>query len=58
MTHSAANEFVRLLHRHSRPTLGAIFCIGVADDAVRGVAVRCRRGRRAEAGEQRSDDDA
>ena len=37
--HKDANEFVRRLHRHSRPTVGAIFCVGVADDAVRGVAI-------------------
>jgi hypothetical protein len=38
--HAAANEFVRRLHRHSRPTVGAIFCCAVADDdAVRGVAI-------------------
>lgn len=39
MKHADANEFVRRLHRHNRPTLGAIFCVGVADDAVRGVAI-------------------
>lgn len=39
MKHAAANEFVRTLHRHSRPTLGAIFCVGVADESVRGVAI-------------------
>ena len=27
--HSDANAFVRRLHRHNRPTLGAIFCAGV-----------------------------
>lgn len=37
--HKEANEFVRRLHRHSRPTLGAIFCVGVADDVLRGVAI-------------------
>lgn len=37
--HADANEFVRKLHRHSRPTLGAIFCVSVADDCVRGVAI-------------------
>lgn len=37
--HADANEFVRKLHRHSRPTLGAIFCVSVADDVVRGVAI-------------------
>lgn len=39
MKHADANEFVRRLHRHSRPTLGAIFCVGVADDELRGVAI-------------------
>lgn len=38
--HAAANEFVRLHHRHHRPTPGAIFCVGVCDDsALRGVAI-------------------
>lgn len=37
--HAAANDFVRRLHRHNRPTLGAIFCVGVADDELRGVAI-------------------
>jgi hypothetical protein len=38
--HSEANEFVRKLHRHNRQTLGAIFCVGVADDSgLRGVAI-------------------
>jgi hypothetical protein len=39
MRHADANEYVRQWHRHNRPTLGAIFCVGVADDAVRGVAI-------------------
>ena len=39
MKHATANEFVRRLHRHSRPTVGAIFCVGVADDELRGVAI-------------------
>ena len=42
MKHSDANEFVRRLHRHSRPTLGAIFCVGVADEDVCGVAIAGR----------------
>jgi hypothetical protein len=42
MKHADANEFVRLMHRHNRPTLGAIFCVGVADSAVRGVAIAGR----------------
>jgi hypothetical protein len=37
--HADANEFVRRLHRHSRPTLGAIFCVGVADADLCGVAI-------------------
>ena len=38
--HAEANEFVRRLHRHSRPTVGAIYCVGVADDSgLRGVAI-------------------
>lgn len=39
MRHAEANEFVRRLHRHNGPTLGAIFCVGVADEIVRGVAI-------------------
>jgi hypothetical protein len=39
MRHADANEYVRKWHRHNRPTLGAIFCVGVADDDVRGVAI-------------------
>lgn len=39
MKHADANEFVRQHHRHNRPTLGAIFCVGVADGSVRGVAI-------------------
>ncbi len=38
--HREANEFVRRLHRHSRPTVGAVYCVGVADDSgLRGVAI-------------------
>jgi hypothetical protein len=37
--HADANEFVRRWHRHSRPTLGAIFCTAVADIEVHGVAI-------------------
>ena len=37
--HAEANEFVRRLHRHNRPTLGAIFCVAVGDEVVRGVAI-------------------
>lgn len=39
MKHADANEYVRRLHRHSRPTVGAIYCVGVADDVLRGVAI-------------------
>jgi len=39
MRHADANEYVRKWHRHNRPTLGAIFCVGVADEQVRGVAI-------------------
>lgn len=39
MKHATANDFVRRLHRHSKPTVGAIFCVGVADSAVCGVAI-------------------
>jgi len=36
-----ANEFVRRLHRHSRPVVGCKFALGVADDdgVLRGVAI-------------------
>lgn len=40
MRHKDANEYVRKWHRHNKPTLGAIFCVGVAnDDVVCGVAI-------------------
>lgn len=41
ITHADANEYVRKWHRHSRPTLGSIFCVAVAQDwdGVRGVAI-------------------
>ncbi len=44
MYHVEANEYVRMWHRHNRPTLGAIFCIGVADETGRvcGVAIAGR----------------
>ncbi|MBA0086143.1 MAG: hypothetical protein HRJ53_14240 [Acidobacteria bacterium Pan2503] len=32
ITHLQANEFVRTHHRHHRPTVGCILCIGLADD--------------------------
>lgn len=39
-THAIANDFVRNLHRHHRPTPGAIFCVGVEDDGrLCGVAI-------------------
>lgn len=36
-----ANEFVRALHRHSRPVVGHRFAVGVADESgkLRGVAI-------------------
>ena len=40
VTHAAANDFVRRLHRHHRPTPGSIFCVGVASDVgLHGVAI-------------------
>lgn len=39
VTHVVANEFVREKHRHHRPTLGAIFCVGVAAEELVGVAI-------------------
>ena len=39
MFHKDANAFVARLHRHNKPTIGAIFCVGVADEIVRGVAI-------------------
>ena len=39
VTHAVANEFVRRFHRHNKPTPGCIFCVGVADDQLRGVAI-------------------
>lgn len=42
--HADANEFVRRLHRHNRPTLGAILCAGVEDEGgtLVGVAIAGR----------------
>ncbi len=38
--HADANEYVRRWHRHSRPTLGAIFCTAVeGDEGICGVAI-------------------
>ncbi len=45
--HVDANEFVRRIHRHNRPTLGAIFCTavyalrhtGTEDSGICGVAI-------------------
>lgn len=34
-----ANDFVRRLHRHNKPVVGAKFCVGVRDDELRGVAI-------------------
>lgn len=39
MTLDRANEFVRQLHRHSRPVVGYRFAIGVANGELRGVAI-------------------
>src|SRR3990167_10013504 len=40
MTIEQANEFVRRLHRHSRPVVGAKFSIGVMqEDCLVGVAI-------------------
>lgn len=41
--HAEANDFVRRLHRHNRPTLGAIMCAGVERDGeLCGVAIAGR----------------
>ena len=37
--HKEANDLVARLHRHSRPTLGAIFCVGVANSDLCGAAI-------------------
>lgn len=44
ITHRAANAFVHQLHRHSRPTVGAVIAVAVADaaDQIRGVAIAGR----------------
>jgi hypothetical protein len=42
ITHKDANDFVRKLHRHNRPTPGSIFCVAVADQNLRGVAIAGR----------------
>jgi hypothetical protein len=43
VTHKTANEFVGKFHRHSRPTVGCIMCVGVANDGVLcGVAIAGR----------------
>ena len=40
ITHKEANDFVRRIHRHSRPTVGFIFCVAVATDLqYHGVAI-------------------
>lgn len=41
LTLAEANEFVRLVHRHHKPTVGGKFAIGCADEAgvVHGVAI-------------------
>lgn len=43
ITHADANEFVRRLHRHNKPTLGAIMCAAVEHEGeVCGVAIAGR----------------
>lgn len=38
--HADANEFVRKFHRHNKPTIGAIFCVAVAEcNEICGVAI-------------------
>jgi hypothetical protein len=32
ITHADANAYVRDVHRHNKPTLGAIFCLAVVDE--------------------------
>ena len=39
VTHAVANKFVRAQHRHHKPTVGAIFCVGVAVETLVGVAI-------------------
>jgi hypothetical protein len=39
ITLEEANEFVRQHHRHHTPVPGAKFCIAVADESIRGVAI-------------------
>lgn len=40
MTHKAANQFVKALHRHHKPTPGCKFCIGLkSDSSIVGVAI-------------------
>lgn len=40
LTRAEAQEFVRRHHRHHKPSVGDVFCIGVADESgdIRGVA--------------------
>ena len=44
LTLKEANEFVRLVHRHHKPTVGGKFAIGVTDDdgTIHGVAIAGR----------------
>lgn len=39
VTLESANDFVRRLHRHNKPVVGAKFCIGVANSELVGVAI-------------------
>lgn len=40
LTRAEAQEFVRRYHRHHKPSVGDVFCLGVADESgeIRGVA--------------------
>lgn len=39
VTLEVANDFVRRLHRHNKPVVGAKFCIGVSQGELVGVAI-------------------
>ena len=42
VTLAEANNFVRLLHRHNKPVVGARFCLGVSGEHLVGVAIAGR----------------
>ena len=42
VTLEQANDYVRRLHRHNKPVVGARFCVGVKDEELRGVAIAGR----------------